>query len=118
MKTFLSIESGPGLGLATAERFAKEAFEIVLSARNTDKTEVLAEQLRAKGHRVTVRKVYASDPRSIASLAKTEKQFGAIDVLHYNAASLRKATILEQPRDTFNADLAINVGALSWPRRL
>jgi NAD(P)-dependent dehydrogenase (short-subunit alcohol dehydrogenase family) len=111
MKTFLSIGSGPGMGLATAERFAKEAFEIVLSARNTDKTQALAEQLRAKGHKVTVRKVYASDPRSIASLiAKVEKQFGAIDVLHYNAASIRKATILEQPRDTFNADLAINVG--------
>ena len=26
MKTFLSIGSGPGMGLATAERFAKEDF--------------------------------------------------------------------------------------------
>jgi NADP-dependent 3-hydroxy acid dehydrogenase YdfG len=31
-------------------------------------------------------------------------------VLHYNAASMRKATILEQPRDTFDTDLAANIG--------
>jgi NAD(P)-dependent dehydrogenase (short-subunit alcohol dehydrogenase family) len=30
MKTFLGIGSGPGIGLATAERFAREGFRIVL----------------------------------------------------------------------------------------
>jgi NAD(P)-dependent dehydrogenase (short-subunit alcohol dehydrogenase family) len=35
---------------------------------------------------------------------------GAIDVLHYNAASMRKATVLDQPLETFNFDLAVNVG--------
>jgi NAD(P)-dependent dehydrogenase (short-subunit alcohol dehydrogenase family) len=30
MKTFLSIGSGPGMGLATAERFAKEDYQIVV----------------------------------------------------------------------------------------
>ena len=38
MKTFLSIGSGPGMGMATAERFAKEGFQIVLSARDAAKT--------------------------------------------------------------------------------
>jgi NAD(P)-dependent dehydrogenase (short-subunit alcohol dehydrogenase family) len=42
MKTFLSIGSGPGMGIATAERFAKEGFQIVLSARNVTKTQELA----------------------------------------------------------------------------
>jgi NAD(P)-dependent dehydrogenase (short-subunit alcohol dehydrogenase family) len=37
----------------------------------------------------------------------------SLDVLHYNAASLRKATIEDQPADTFSLDLSINVaGAL------
>ena len=29
MSTFLSIGSGPGMGLATAERFAREGFQVV-----------------------------------------------------------------------------------------
>jgi NAD(P)-dependent dehydrogenase (short-subunit alcohol dehydrogenase family) len=109
--TFLSIGSGPGMGFATAERFAKEGFQIILSARNAAKTQELAGQLMAKGYTVAARTVDASDQASVAALvSKVENEFGAIDVLHYNAASIRKATILEQPRDSFNTDLAINIG--------
>lgn len=111
MKTFLSIGSGPGMGLATAERFAKEGFRVVLSARKLNKVQELAAPLRAKGCDVAVETVDASDPSSVASLiAKVENEVGAIDVLHYNAASMRKATLGEQPRDTFNEDLAVNIG--------
>ena len=34
MKTFLSIGAGPGIGLATADRFSTEGFNTVLSSRN------------------------------------------------------------------------------------
>lgn len=111
MKTFLSIGSGPGMGFATAERFAKDGFQVILSARNTAKTQELADQLNAKGYKVQVRTVDASDPSSVASLiAEVERQVGSIDVLHYNAASMRQATLAEQPRDTFVSDLSINIG--------
>jgi len=111
MKTFVSIGSGPGIGFATAERFAKEGFQVVLSARNVANTQELAAQLKAKGHKAGAQMVDATDPSSVSSLiSEVEKQFGAIDVLHYNAAPTRKATLAEQPRDTFNADLAVTVG--------
>ncbi|CAA2139036.1 SDR family NAD(P)-dependent oxidoreductase [Hyphomicrobium sp. ghe19] len=111
MKTFVSIGAGPGMGFATAERFAKEGFRVVLSGRNKAKVEELAKQLKANGHDADARLVDASDPASVVSLiAEVEKEFGAIDVLHYNAASMRKATIAEQPRDSFNSDLAVNIG--------
>jgi NAD(P)-dependent dehydrogenase (short-subunit alcohol dehydrogenase family) len=111
MKTFLSIGSGPGMGFATAERFAKEGFRVVLSARNQAKAEELAQQLKAKGYDAEARSVDSSDAESVASLvADVEKQVGPIDVLHYNAASMRKATITEQPRDSFNGDLTVNIG--------
>lgn len=111
MKTFLSIGAGPGMGLATAERFAKEGFRVVLSARNTAKTEELAKQLKSKGYQADVLTVDTSAPQNVATLiSQVEKQFGGIDVLHYNAASKRKATIAEQPAGTFNTDLAVNVG--------
>jgi len=51
MKTFLSIGSGPGMGYATAARFAREGFQIVLSARNPTKTRGLADRLKATGYR-------------------------------------------------------------------
>ncbi|MGY8661381.1 SDR family NAD(P)-dependent oxidoreductase [Bradyrhizobium sp. UFLA05-109] len=111
MKTFLSIGAGPGMGLATAERFAKEGFQVVLAARNVAKAQELAERLVKKGYRANARKVDAGDPRSVAELvAEVEKQHGSIDVLHYNAASARKATLSEQPRESFHSDLAVNIG--------
>jgi short-subunit dehydrogenase len=111
MKTFLSIGSGPGMGLATAERFAKEGFLVVLSARNASRTQQLAHQLKDKGYQAEVRSVDTSDPASVSALvAEVENQFGKIDVLHYNAASMRKATVDEQPAETFNSDLAVNIG--------
>jgi NAD(P)-dependent dehydrogenase (short-subunit alcohol dehydrogenase family) len=111
MKTLLSIGAGPGMGLARAGRFAGEGFRIILSARNETKTKELAGQLEAKGHKVGVRTVDAAEPSSIAALvSQVESQFAGIDVLHFNAASLRKATLADQPRETFNYDLAVNIG--------
>jgi short-subunit dehydrogenase len=89
----------------------KGGFQVVLSARNTAKTRELADQLKAKGYRAEARTVDTGDASSVASLvAEVENQYGSIDVLHYNAASMRKATLAEQPRDTFNRDLAVNIG--------
>jgi short-subunit dehydrogenase len=111
MKTFLSIGSGPGIGLATAERFAREGFRIILSARSLDKTQALADQLKAKGYQAEVRSVDASEPNNVAALiAEVESQYGGIEVLHYNAANLRQASIFTQPSDTFVNDLAVNIG--------
>lgn len=111
MKTFLCIGSGPGMGLATAERFAREGFQVVLSARNESNAGELAEQLKAKGYKAEARQVDAGDSASVAALvSEVEKTFGPVDVLHFNAASMRKATLAEQPLASFNTDLAVNVG--------
>ena len=84
---------------------------MILSARNAGKTQDLAEQLKARSYKAEVRTVDASDPASVANLIESvEREFGTIEVLHYNAAGMRKATLAEQPRDTFNADLAVNIG--------
>jgi len=111
MKTFLSIGAGPGIGIATAERFATEGFLVVLASRNAERTRELAERLKSKGYTAGVETADAGNPESVRSLVtNVEQQYGAIDVLHYNAGLLRKATLAEQPRDTFISDLAVNVG--------
>ncbi|RKG98314.1 SDR family oxidoreductase [Corallococcus carmarthensis] len=112
MKTFLSIGSGPGIGTATAERFAQEGFRIVLTSRDGLKLASRAEQLRAKGHTVEVKIVDAGNLDSVSALVReTEAQFGAIDVLHFNAASMRAATLEAQEVETFVLDQTVNLGA-------
>ncbi|RAI64782.1 short-chain dehydrogenase [Pseudomonas fluorescens] len=111
MKTFLSIGSGPGIGFATAERFAREGYRVVLSARDLSKTLVLAERLKGLGYEAHARRVDAVNSADVAELvAQTESQFGAVDVVHYNAAIIRQASIAEQALDSFNTDLAVNIG--------
>ena len=70
MKTFLSIGSGPGMGYATAARFAREGFQIVLSARNSTNTRELADRLKATGYRAEVRTVNSADPDGVAAGVK------------------------------------------------
>jgi short-subunit dehydrogenase len=111
MKTFLSIGSGPGISYATAERFAKEGFNIVFSSRSAGKTRQLADRLKDKGYKAEARTVNSGDPQSIDSLiTEVDREFGSIEVLHYNSASQRAATILDQAPGTFIPDLAVNIG--------
>ncbi len=111
MKTFLSIGTGPGMGFETAARFAKEGFRVVLAARQEEKLRQMADTLKAQGYIAEFRTVDASDAQSISSLvSQTEAEFGAIDVLHYNAAVMRNESITSQPQGTFVDDLAINIG--------
>ncbi|EJM55004.1 SDR family NAD(P)-dependent oxidoreductase [Pseudomonas sp. GM48] len=111
MKTFLSIGTGPGIGFATAQRFAREGFRVILSARNLEKTHKLAGLLNAMGYVAQVRAVDASNATNIAELiADVESEHGPLDVLHYNAANIRQATLADQPSDTFSSDLAVNIG--------
>lgn len=111
MKTFLSIGTGPGIGFETALRFARERFRVIVSARDQQRTQALVERLERDGYEAHARFVDASDAGSVAQLiSAVETQFQTIDVVHYNAANLRQATIVDQPSTSFNADLAVNIG--------
>ena len=83
----------------------------MFSARNATKTRELAGLLEAKGYKADGRTVDVADPESVASLiAGVERDFGSVDVLHYNVASMRTANISTQDPSTFIPDLAINIG--------
>jgi short-subunit dehydrogenase len=111
MKTFLSIGSGPGMGASTAERFAREGYRVVLTSRDTAKLTERAEAMKAKGYAVEIKAADAGDLESVAAVIKeTEEQFGTVDVLHYNSASLRASKIEDQDPRTFVSDLAVNIG--------
>lgn len=112
-KVFLGIAAGPGIGLATAKRFAREGYAIVLGARNTERLRRCAAQLEALGAKVDVRQVDASDPKAVAALVDS---VGAdLEVLHYNAASLhyekselQMRTLDDENVDSIVSDLHVN----------
>ena len=109
-KTFLSIGTGPGIGTATAERFAQDGFHVVLAARSAGKLQEAMDQLLRRGYNASSAHVDAADPESIANLvADTEKRFGSIDVLHYNAAVLHGTSVDTLDASGFQYDLTVNI---------
>ncbi|KXU87071.1 short-chain dehydrogenase [Caballeronia megalochromosomata] len=112
MKTFLSIGSGPGIGIATATRFAQEGFRVILTSRNPENLADRATQLSEKGYTVGIRSGDAGNLDSVLQLVReTEAEYGAIDVLHFNSASMHSDSIETQSIETFVPDLTVNIGA-------
>jgi NAD(P)-dependent dehydrogenase (short-subunit alcohol dehydrogenase family) len=112
MKTFLSIGSGPGIGLASAERFAREGYRVVLTSRNQDTLGERVKALQAAGHTAVGHYADASDIASVVKLVgEVESEFGSIDVLHFNSAALHDGTIAQQSIEGFVQDLTTNIGS-------
>ncbi|MCB8422359.1 SDR family oxidoreductase [Klebsiella variicola subsp. variicola] len=113
MKTFLSIGSGPGMGMATASRFAGEGFRVILSSRNKSNVASQADQLRAAGFAAEGRVADASDITSIAELIReVEVETGGVDVLHFNAAAMHDGNLETQSVAGFIQDLSTHIGAV------
>lgn len=116
-KTFLSIGSGPGIGLSTARRFAREGYRIVLSARNAQRLRASAAVLQALGVEVDTRTVDASDPLAVAKLVADVGP--SLQVLHYNTgvlhydegAKLLTRTIDDESFESLRSDMQINIGS-------
>jgi short-subunit dehydrogenase len=112
-KTFLGIGVGPGNGLSTAIRFAKEGFHPILASRDTSKLEALAEEvLQASGQRAEIVKLDAGDTTQISSLA--ERLAGNVNVLHYNAAIVHAQSLSDMTYDSMSEDIKVGIiGALA-----
>ncbi|QGB64199.1 SDR family NAD(P)-dependent oxidoreductase [Bordetella holmesii] len=111
MKTYLGLGTGPGVGYETAAEFARQGFDVVLVARRADTVNPLAQRINAAGYRAQARTVDVTDIDSVASLIRDiEQEREGIDVLHYNVASLRQASIEQLRREDISSDLLANVG--------
>ncbi|WP_214826090.1 SDR family NAD(P)-dependent oxidoreductase [Exiguobacterium algae] len=88
LKTAVIIGAGPGIGLHTAEQFAKNGYQVALLARNADRLADYETQLSQKGYTA---KGFEVDTRSEADLQMVMDQihhtFGSIDAVVYNAVA-------------------------------
>src|SRR5262245_15932325 len=93
-----------GIGLAIAERFAEEGARLLLTGRNQQSGEKLAEKLGATfiAGDVTARR-FADD-----LVQETVQRLGRIDILINNAGIVHRGTALETSDDDFARIMAVN----------
>lgn len=123
MNTYLVIGAGPGIGISTAERFAKEGFRIVLGARSAKSVAAGVRSLQASGTHVEVATVDAVDPKAVAELVRS---YGSdLAVMHYNAGVLHydpaghlsPRTLEQETVESLASDMQVNlVSALAATR--
>jgi 3-oxoacyl-[acyl-carrier protein] reductase len=98
-----------GIGLAVAERFAKEGAKIILWDVS-DKGESVAERLRNGGHEVVFRKVTVTDQQAVQSaVMEARAHFGRIDILINNAGITRDRTLLKMSKEEWDDVISVNL---------
>ncbi len=86
-KTALVTGAGTGLGRGFALRLAGLGATVVLSARNVERLEAVAQEIRAGGGRALVRPLDIRDPKAVeATIQGVADETGRLDVLINNAA--------------------------------
>ncbi len=102
--------SSTGIGLALARGLAQAGAAVVLNARNRERLDTTAEQLRREGHTVHVSAFDTTDAAGVsAAVAAIEADIGPIDILVNNAGITRRSTFVDFPVDDWKAILSTNV---------
>lgn len=80
---------GPGLGRSLGLRSAAAGATVVLAARNAERLEAIAQEVRAVGARALVVPADITDDDAVARLAETARaEFGRVDALVNNAFAM------------------------------
>jgi short-subunit dehydrogenase len=106
---FVGIGTGPGMGISTASRFAREGFDLVLTSRDVSKLEPFAEKIRMGiGCSVELISLDATDSSAVQQFANRLGE--SVNVLHYNAAAMQRTDIFETPMDTVIHNIRVDIG--------
>lgn len=110
---YVVLGAGPGLGLASARRFAAAGHVAVLAGITAEATEPLAQALRDEGYAADAIGVDLLDEAAVrAAVAGVLERHGRIDVLHFNPSAWREKTPLELTVAELLEDVTLGAGAL------
>ncbi|MCC8089185.1 MAG: SDR family NAD(P)-dependent oxidoreductase [Rikenellaceae bacterium] len=113
--TVIIVGIGSELGIALADKFGKEGYDIVLMGRNTDKMNEQTEALRFSGINVDSIYIDVTNIDSVKTGFSQLRDMGKkIELLIYNAVARRTATPSQlRPEQVLN-DFGVNVtGAIA-----
>jgi 3-oxoacyl-[acyl-carrier protein] reductase len=98
-----------GIGLATAQRFAKEGAKLILWDVS-DKLDDVASQLKKDGCEVITKKVNVTNETDVQKAVTEAKQhFGRIDILINNAGITKDRTLLKMSKQEWDDVIAVNL---------
>ena len=108
-KVVIVTGAGSGIGKATAKRFARDGYAVVLNGRTESKLERVVTELGVA--KTLIHSGDVSQPEDVEALiAATIETFGSIDVLVNNAGVAYFMPIESLTFDDWNTQMAINVG--------
>lgn len=94
--------AGEGLGFALARRFARAGYDVALAARNAERLERLAGEIRKAGGRAFAAPTDAREEEEVVALFdELEAEHGPVEAALFNAGANFRASILETPADMF-----------------
>lgn len=112
MRKIVIVGSGPGLAKTVAGRFGSEGWRVVMMARNGERLEAEAAELRSQRMDAVPVVCDVRDTEKLDALIRRESKEGGIDLLNHNAAIIRVNTpILDTSIADIESDIAINLVA-------
>ena len=98
-----------GIGLATAERFAKEGAKIILWDVSDQGNEI-ADRLKMEGHEIIFKKVSVTNQDEVQkAMTEAHEHFGRIDILINNAGITRDRTLLKMTMKEWDDVISVNL---------
>ena len=98
-----------GIGLATAERFAKEGAKIILWDVS-EQGKGVVDRLTKEGHEAIFKRISVVNQTDVQSaVAEAHKHFGRIDILINNAGITRDRTLLKMSKQEWDDVISVNL---------
>ena len=109
-KRALVTGSSMGIGRALAEGLAEYGASVVMNARNADRLEASAEELRVKGYNASTAVFDVTDGGAFRDgIARIEDSEGPIDILINNAGMQFRSPLEDFPEDKWDLLLKTNI---------
>lgn len=118
-KTAIITGATSGIGAATAQLFAQEGANVVITGRRRQRGEDLSAAIRAAGGRCMYVHADHTQPEDCAAVVQAALDaYGRIDILFNNAGIVTKGTAETVTEDDWHQTLALNVTAVWRMSRL